>query len=159
MTIVLFYFLTIPYNCRFNNFSMPQGEIITHEGIVLKAPGNGTAEVEIITGSACSGCHAKSACSLGSTDVRTVNVKSEANLRPGDKVTVVMEKSQGFRALAIGYVIPFLILVAVFAALTVAGAGELSSALLSFGSLVVYYFSVWLMRSRIDKKFEFKIKV
>jgi len=138
---------------------MPQGDIITHEGIVLKAPGDGTADVEIVTGSACSGCHAKSACSLGSTDVRVINVRSDEKLNPGDKVTVVMEQSQGFRALAIGYLIPFLVLIAVFIALTIAGAGELSSALLSFASLAVYYFIVWLLRGRIEKKFEFKIKV
>ena len=138
---------------------MPQGETITHEGIVLKAPGNGTADVEIVTGSACSGCHAKSTCSLGNTDVRTITVKSDAKLNPGDKVTVEMEQSQGFRALAIGYVIPFLVLIAAFAALTIAGAGELGAALLSFAALAVYYFVVWLLRGRIDKKFEFKIKV
>jgi len=138
---------------------MPQGDKITHEGIVLKAPGDGTADVEIVTGSACSGCHAKSACSLGNTDVRVINVRSDVKLSPGDKVTVVMEQSQGFRALAIGYVIPFLVLITVFIVLTVAGAGELSSALLSFSSLAVYYFIVWLLRSRIEKKFEFKIKV
>jgi sigma-E factor negative regulatory protein RseC len=138
---------------------MLQGDTITHEGIVLKAPGDGTAEVEIVTGSACSGCHAKSACSLGNSDVRIINVRSDAKLSPGDKVTVVMEQSQGFRALAIGYVIPFLVLIAVFTVLTVAGAGELSSALFSFASLAVYYFIVWLLRSRIEKKFEFKIKV
>ena len=138
---------------------MPQGDKITHEGIVLKAPGDGTADVEIVTGSACSGCHAKSACSLGNTDVRIINVRSDVKLSPGDKVTVVMEQSQGFRALAIGYVIPFLVLIFVFTVLTVAGAGELSSALLSFASLAVYYFVVWLLRSRIEKKFEFKIKV
>jgi sigma-E factor negative regulatory protein RseC len=138
---------------------MPQGDKITHEGIVLKAPGDGTADVEIVTGSACSGCHAKSACSLGNSDVRIINVRSDVKLSPGDKVTVVMEQSQGFRALAIGYVIPFLVLISVFTVLTVAGAGELSSALLSFASLAVYYFIVWLLRSRIEKKFEFKIKV
>jgi sigma-E factor negative regulatory protein RseC len=138
---------------------MPQGDKITHEGIVLKAPGDGTADVEIVTGSACSGCHAKSACSLGNSDVRVINVRSDEKLNPGDKVTVVMEQSQGFRALAIGYVIPFLVLITVFIVLTVAGAGELSSALLSFSSLAVYYFIVWLLRSRIEKKFEFKIKV
>ena len=138
---------------------MSQGEEITHEGIVLKAPGDGTADVEIVTGSACSGCHAKSACSLGSTDVRTITVKSDAKLNPGDKVMVVMKLTQGFRALAIGYIIPFIVLIAAFAGLTIAGAGELSSALLSFAALAVYYFIVWLLRGRIEKKFEFKIKV
>jgi len=138
---------------------MPQGETITHDGIVLKAPGDGTADIEIVTGTACSACHAKSGCSLGNSDVRIINVRSSAKLSPGDKVTVEMEQSQGFRALAIGYVIPFLVLIIVFIVLTIAGAGELCSALLSFGSLAVYYFVVWLLRSRIEKKFEFKIKV
>jgi hypothetical protein len=55
--------------------------------------------------------------------------------------------------------IPFLVLIAVFTVLTLSGAGELSSALLSFASLAVYYFIVWLLRGRIEKKFEFKIKV
>jgi len=138
---------------------MLQREIITHEGIVVETRGDGTADVEIITGNACSGCHAKSGCSLGSTDVRTIHIKSAAKLSPGDKVTVEMEQSQGFRALAIGYVIPFLVLITAFTVFTFTGAGELSSALLSFGSLAVYYFIVWLLRGRIEKKFEFKIKV
>ncbi|MCK7534815.1 MAG: SoxR reducing system RseC family protein [Marinilabiliales bacterium] len=41
---------------------MQKGETISHEGVVMRTTGDGTAEVEIMTGSACSGCHAKSAC-------------------------------------------------------------------------------------------------
>lgn len=137
---------------------MQKGEIISHEGVVVNAPGNGTAEVDIITGSACSGCHAKSACSLGSTEARTITVKSDAALSPGDRVTVTMEQSQGFRALMIGYVMPFLVLIAAFGVLTAAGAGELAAALLSFVAIAVYYAGVWVFRERIGEKFEFKIK-
>jgi sigma-E factor negative regulatory protein RseC len=137
---------------------MQKGEIISHEGVVVNAPGNGTAEVDIITGSACSGCHAKSACSLGNTEVKTITVKSDAALHPGDRVTVTMEQSQGFRALMIGYVMPLLVLIAVFAALTTADAGELASALLSFAALAVYYTGVWVFRAKVGEKFEFKIK-
>lgn len=137
---------------------MQKGETISHEGIVVKATGNGTADVDIITGSACSGCHAKSACSLGNTESRTITVRTNANLQPGDKVTVTMEQSQGFRALAIGYVVPFFVLIAAFTLLTVAGAGELPSALLSFAALAAYYFIVWVFRSKVEEKFEFKIK-
>ncbi|TFH47577.1 MAG: hypothetical protein E4G92_04950 [Bacteroidia bacterium] len=137
---------------------MQKGETISHEGIVVKATGKGTADVDIITGSACSGCHAKSACSLGNTESRTITVRTNANLQPGDKVTVTMEQSQGFRALAIGYVVPFFVLIAAFTLLTVAGAGELPSALLSFAALAAYYFIVWVFRSKVEEKFEFKIK-
>lgn len=137
---------------------MTKGTTISHDGIVKNAPGNGTAEVEIITGSACSGCHARSACSLGNTEVRVINVKSDASLQQGDRVTVVMEQSQGFRALTIGYVIPFVVLMVVFTLLTLAHAGELASALLSFAALGVYYLAVWIMREKVERKFEFKIK-
>jgi sigma-E factor negative regulatory protein RseC len=138
---------------------MQKGETISHEGVVTSSSGDGTAEVEIITGSACSACHAKSACSIGESEAKLIRVKSDAPLRPGDRVTVVMNLSQGFRALAIGYIIPFIVLISVITVCTVAGAGELISALSSFLAVAVYYFSVWLLRSRIDKKFEFKIKV
>ena len=138
---------------------MSQEETITHEGVVIMAPGNGTAEVEIITTEACSGCHAKSVCSAGKQETRIITVKSNEFIRAGDHVTVEMQMSQGFRALAIGYVIPFIVLVGMIAILTVAEAGELVTALLSFAALAVYYFVVWLLRSKIDKKFEFKIKV
>jgi sigma-E factor negative regulatory protein RseC len=137
---------------------MQKGKIISHEGVVVNAPGNGTADVDIITGSACSGCHAKSACSLGNTEVKTITVKSDAALTPGDRVTVTMEQSQGFRALMIGYVMPLFVLIAAFAVLTTAGSGELAAALLSFSALAVYYAGVWVFRAKVGEKFEFKIK-
>lgn len=138
---------------------MPQGEIITHEGTVIRAPGDGTAEVEIITTEACTACHAKSVCSAGKSDSRIISVRSSHALRPGDRVTVVMKLSQGFRALAIGYIIPFFVLIAAFVITTAAGAGELASALLSFAALGLYYLVIWLMRGRIGERFEFKIKL
>ncbi len=121
--------------------------------------GDGTADVEIITGSACSGCHAKSVCSPGGAETRTITVKSDADLNPGDRVTVVMTQSQGFRALAIGYIIPFLVLITAFVITTAAGAGELISALASFAAIGLYYLAVWILRDKIGEKFEFKIKV
>jgi sigma-E factor negative regulatory protein RseC len=138
---------------------MPQAEKITHEGKVLRVPGNGTAEVEILVSGACSGCHAKSVCSAGTSEAKVITVKSDASVRPGDNVMVEMKLSQGFRALTIGYFIPFLVLIAAFGAATAAGAGELFSALLSFLAIGVYYLFIYLFRSIIGEKFEFKIKV
>ncbi|MFZ2286554.1 MAG: SoxR reducing system RseC family protein [Bacteroidales bacterium] len=138
---------------------MPQEETITHEGTVLRVPGDGTAEVEIITAEACSGCLAKSVCSPGKADTRIITVKNSAAIKAGDHVMVVMQVSQGFRALAIGYIIPFIVLIAVFVITTVTGAGEVVSAMLSFAAVGLYYLSIWLLRGIIGKKFEFKIKV
>lgn len=122
-------------------------------------PGDGTAEVEILVAGACSGCHAKSACSAGKTETKVITAKCDIPLHPGDSVKVEMKLSQGFQALLIGYIIPFIVLITAFAASLVAGAGELVSALISFAAIGCWYLAVWLMRGRISEKFEFKIKV
>jgi len=122
-------------------------------------PDNGTAEVEILVSGSCSGCQAKSVCSAGKSDTKVITAKSDVPLHPGDRVTVEMPLSQGFNALLIGYIIPFVVLIAVFIAASAAGAGELVSALLSFAAIGCWYLAVWLLRGRIGEKFEFKIKV
>lgn len=138
---------------------MQKGETISHDGVVMSISGNGTAEVEILAGSSCSGCHAKSVCSAGESKVKIITVKEVSDLKPGEKVIVTMDLSQGFRAVIIGYVIPLAVLVTAFIVSTVAGAGELSSALISVSAVAICYFVIWLSRKNIDKKFEFKIKV
>lgn len=122
-------------------------------------PGDGTAEVEILVSDSCSGCQAKSVCSAGKTDTKVITAKCDTPLLPGDRVTVEMPLSQGFHALLIGYIIPFIVLIAAFIAALVAGAGELVSALLSFAAIGIYYLAVWLFRGRINEKYEFTIKV
>ncbi len=138
---------------------MQKGETISHEGVVMRTTGDGTAEVEIMAGSACSGCHAKSVCSVGDTQVKIINVNNASDLKPGERVTVMMELSQGFRAVAIGYLLPLAALITAFIASSVAGAGELLCALISFTAVAICYLLIWLSRKRIEKKFEFKIKV
>lgn len=122
-------------------------------------PGNGTAEVEILVSDSCSGCQAKSVCSAGKSETKVITAKCDTSLLPGDMVRVEMPLSQGFQALLIGYIVPFIVLISAFIAASVAGAGELVSALLSFAAIGCWYLAVWLLRGRINEKFEFKIKV
>ncbi len=139
---------------------MSQKETITHEGRVLRVPGNGTAEVEILVSGACGGCHAKSVCTAGKSDRKIVVARcADTTIGPGDRVDVEMDLSQGFRALTIGYIAPFIILIVVFITAWAGGAGELLSALISFVAVGGYYLAIWLLRGRISEKFEFKIKV
>jgi len=137
---------------------MNNSEAISHEGVVIKSAGDGVVEVSINAGSACSGCHAKSACGMGSDTQKIIFIKTTKNYNPGDNVTVTMEQSQGIRAVTIGYILPFVVLITVFIGLTAGGAGELLSALFSFASIGIYYLVVWLMRRKIDENFTFKIK-
>ena len=137
---------------------MNSDKAISHEGVVIRADGNGVVEVSINPGTACSGCHAKSACGMGTGEEKVITVKTSMNYKPGEGVTVTMDQSQGTRAVIIGYVLPFIVLVAVFVSLTVAKAGELISCLAAFAALGFYYLVIWLLRARIEKRFTFKIK-
>ena len=122
-------------------------------------PGDGTAEVEILVSDSCSGCQAKSVCSAGKTETKVIIAKCDTPLFPGDIVTVEMPLSQGFQALLIGYVVPFIVLITTFIIASFTGTGELASALLSFAAIGIYYLAVWLFRGRINEKYEFTIKV
>jgi len=136
---------------------MNRSEAISHDGVVIRADGDGVVEVSIIAGTACSGCHAKSACGIGSSEEKTISVKTSDSYNPGEKVIVTMDQNQGAAAVFIGYVLPFIVLITVFILLFVAGVGELISCLASFAALGIYYLAIWLLRKSIEKKFTFKI--
>lgn len=136
---------------------MNRSEAISHDGVVIRADGDGVVEVSIIAGTACSGCHAKSACGIGSSEEKTISVKTSDSYNTGEKVIVTMDQKQGATAVFIGYVLPFIVLITVFILLFVAGAGELISCLASFAALGIYYFAIWLLRKSIERKFTFKI--
>lgn len=137
---------------------MNYSEVISHDGIVTGTDGEGVVEVTITTGTACSACHAGSACGMGSGGLKSIRIKSEKRYTAGEKVTVTMEQSQGKRAVLIGYVIPLAVLVASFIIFSVAGAGELVTCLASFAALAACYFIIWLLRDKIERRFTFKIK-
>jgi len=136
---------------------MDYSEVISHDGIVTGTDGEGVVEVAIKTGTACSACHARSACGMGSEETRSVRIKSQKKYSAGEKVTVTMEQSQGKRAVIIGYVIPLIVLIASFIIFSMAGIGELFTCLASFAALAACYLIIWLLRDRIEKRFTFKI--
>lgn len=137
---------------------MNSDKAISHDGVVIRADGNGVVEVSINPGTACSGCHAKSACGMGAGEEKIITVKTTNTYKTGEVVTITMDQSQGTRAVIIGYVLPFIVLIAVFVSLTLTNAGELISCLGAFAALGFYYLVIWLLRARIEKRFTFKIK-
>lgn len=76
----------------------------------------------------------------------------------GDRVEVMLEEKQGFRALAYGYVFPLVILLFVLFGVSRLTRREGLSALIAIGSLVPYYFIVWIYRKRLSGEFDFRIR-
>ncbi len=137
---------------------MAMGNAIEHRGII-ESIGNDGIRVRFISASACASCHAKGVCSASDMEEKEVLVPNDGgDFHRGEMVHVFMKSSLGTRAVLIGYVYPFFVLLAVLLALTSAGLPELEAGLISLASLVPYYLVVYLIRNKLDRAFGFSIR-
>jgi len=131
--------------------------MIDHEGIIEHIEGN-RAHVRIDSASACAACHAKGGCGAAGQEVKFLDVPLRGGrFSAGDKVQVLVSKGLGLRAVALGYVYPLILVLAVLVTLVSTGVGELPAAMLALGSLLPYYLVIYLTRNRIGQKFTFSM--
>lgn len=130
---------------------------IEHEGIVQKSDINSVI-VRISSETACAGCHAAGSCNMSGIKEKIVEVQGSYNVSPGDNVTILMKKSMGYKALFLGYILPFILLVLTLVILLSISLPEGTAGLLSLGMLGIYYLLLYLSRSRIGNAFNFTIK-
>jgi sigma-E factor negative regulatory protein RseC len=132
--------------------------MIEHEGIIEHIDGD-IAHVKIDSVSACASCHAKGACSAADQEEKYLDVPLQgADYKQGDPVYVQIAKHLGFRAVLLGYVYPFLLLMAVLIAMLTAGMAELRAGTIALLSMVPYYLLLYLFRNRISSAFTFSLK-
>lgn len=132
-------------------------EEISHKG-VIKEISDKRILVEILSESACSGCHAKGFCSVADRKEKDIEIHPSAGqFHIGQMVAVTVKASQGFRALAIGYLFPFILLTAILSVTLSLTGNEGVSGLMAVLSLVPYYFGVYLFRNKLKKRFDFGI--
>lgn len=132
--------------------------MIDHDGIIDHID-RGIARVKIDSQSACSACHAKGVCGAADQEEKILDVPLHgASYQAGEEVKVLVAKSMGFKAVALGYFYPFLLLMAVLIILIVAGVGELKAGLFALLSLIPYYLGLYLARKRIESSFTFSIQ-
>ena len=132
---------------------------IQHQGIVESITGS-HLKVRIVQSSSCSGCHAKGYCSSADSKEKIVDINdaSASLYSVGERVMIIGETSMGMKAVALAFIIPFLILiVALFVCMAITN-DELLSAIISLALLVPYYFIIWLNKARLTQKFSFTIK-
>lgn len=137
---------------------MSERNTIQHIGFVESA-NDQSASVRINSQSACAACHAKGACTAADQEEKVMTVPTEGrSFRSGEQVRVSIAKKTGLRAVAFGYVYPFLVLMAILITLTAAGVSELQAGIFSLASLVPYYLVIYLLRDRISNAFTFKLE-
>lgn len=132
--------------------------MIEHEGIIEQIDGD-VAHVKIDQVSACASCHAKGACSAADQEEKYLDVPINGTMyHQGEKVQVQVEKRLGFKAVALGYFYPFILVMLVLIAMLALGASELKAGSFALLSLIPYYLGLFLLRKRIESTFTFSIK-
>ena len=135
---------------------MQNNKQIDHIGTITKIE-NEKITVSILNVSACSGCHAKSACSMSDMKEKDIDIIDYSNaFKIDEKVKVVYQESLGWLALILAYVLPFIV---VLITLFIASAftNELTSGLLALGILLPYYSLLYFFKDRLKKTFSFTI--
>jgi sigma-E factor negative regulatory protein RseC len=131
---------------------------IEHSGIVERIDSEGIL-VKIVSQSACASCHAKGYCSSSDMEEKEVLIKDFQGIySKGETVNVLLQPSQGMNAIMIGYVYPFLLLISLLLVLTSIGIAEMQAGIISFLVLIPYYFILFLLKDRINKKFSFSLR-
>ena len=137
---------------------MSDQRTIDHQGIIDHIEGE-VARVKIISQSACASCHAKGVCGASDQEEKFLDVPSRGmTFTIGEKVNVMVARRLGLKAVAMGYVYPFILLMVVLFSLSAAGMSELKAGLFGLGSLLPYYLGLFLIRKRVASTFTFSIQ-
>ena len=132
---------------------------IKHLGIVENIQGSHLS-VRIVQTSACAACSVKGHCSSADSKDKIIDIIDTAasSYQVGEKVMVVGETSMGMQAVALAFIIPFVLLIFTLFLFMALIENELYAALLSLAVLVPYYYILWLNKTRLKQQFSFTIK-
>lgn len=137
---------------------MTHSDEIAHEGRIVEITPQAIT-VEIVSSSACSACHAKGLCGVSESTVKKIQVPFDfGQWSVGQEVEVFLKKTMGYKAVWIAYVAPLGVLLAVLLGLMSAGLSELLSGLAAIAAVALYYFVIWLLRSRLRNEYTFYIR-
>jgi positive regulator of sigma E activity len=132
---------------------------IEHPGTIEKIEGT-KVWVNIMPQSACGSCHSKTYC--GMAEVANKLIETRASIHqtfiPGQQVTVALRKSLGYKALFLGYLIPFTIVILSLIIILYFTNNELAAALISLFTLIPYYAILFFRKQQIRASFQFYIK-
>ena len=132
---------------------------IKHLGIVENIQGSHLS-VRIVQTSACAACSVKGHCSSADSKDKIIDIidTAAASYQVGENVMVVGETSMGMQAVALAFIIPFVLLIFTLFLFMALIENELYAVLLSLAVLVPYYYILWLNKTRLKQKFSFTIK-
>ena len=133
-------------------------EYVHHEGVVLRVEGD-RAQVEIVQTSACQACKAKHMCLSSESKSKLIDAIMEEPVRAGEQVEVSVRETLAWRAVVVAYVLPFVVMIGVIAALSVWT--EWDDAVVggtAIAATSLYYLVLSLFRKRLQRQFSFTVR-
>ena len=107
----------------------------------------------------CCRSHAKGVCGAADQEEKFLDIPLHGvPYNKGEPVRVQVARHLGFRAVALGYLFPFLILMGVLISLTILEVDELKAGLFALLSIIPYYLVLYLLRRRIASTVTFSIR-
>lgn len=133
---------------------------VCRTGFVESIDENGL-HVRIDQISACSTCHSKSVCFASEKKEKIIDIHSyEGSYKIGDRVELLGSTGMGFQAVFWAYIVPLLltIVVLVLGITLLPSEREGLAAVLALLAPGLYYLVLYRFRSRLKRKFTFKIR-
>ena len=126
---------------------------------MIKAVNDKSIVVSVLSNSACSGCHAKEACSAADFKEKDIDISCDSSeYTPGQFVNVILKEYMGLKALLFGYIFPLLLVIFVLIIIFTITSNEVLSALLSLSVLIPYYTGLFFFRNSFKKIFRFELE-
>lgn len=133
-------------------------QIIEHSGIVQHIDGK-HIRVQILQESACSGCHAKGACTAADMKDKYVDVEADfSEFKVGDVVTLYGQSSMGLLAVFLAFVMPFLLILLTLIFLRNQTDNEAVSGTIALAVLVPYFIILSFFNQKLKAKLKFQIR-
>jgi positive regulator of sigma E activity len=131
---------------------------IEQKGIVEEI-NNHRVKVRVQPEAACGDCSARGICSLFGTSDRIIEVYNKSQqLSIGDHVMISISQGMGNKAVILGYLIPFILLISVLVIFTSLGIKEWITGLVALTTLVPYFIILNLFRNRLNRNITFTLK-
>jgi positive regulator of sigma E activity len=131
---------------------MNANDCIEQKGIIEDIS-DGTVKIRVQPLAACDSCQAKSLCNIkGNRDNLIELTEKSGSFSVGDTVNLMVEKSAGYNALFLGYLLPLIIVLVSIVVLLGTGLSEIIAGTASLLMLVPYYLILYSLRHIIKKK-------
>ena len=138
---------------------MDSTEIIEHDAII-KEINETTYSADILAKAGCISCQLNSVCSVSDMEQKTIIVQKidDREITIGQNVSVYISQSKGLKAVFLGYILPFLMVLSTLIIVRVITKNDGIAGLASIAILAPYYFILYLLKDKINKNYKFHLK-